>query len=91
MQCYQIPDQCFPGFEDSSVNLYLQPIYKQHFPTAAKLRCLRVRCVRERACIYSVHCVRETISQLIRLIHENHQKTDLGSESYALIVCGVEI
>lgn len=33
MQSYQTPDQCFCGFEDSSVNLYLQPICKQHILT----------------------------------------------------------
>jgi len=33
MAFYQTPDQCFSGFEDSSVSLYLQPINKQHILT----------------------------------------------------------
>lgn len=65
MQFYQIPDQCFSGFEDSSVSLYLQPIYKQHILTAI----IKVQCLC--ACLYTqcVHCVRETVSEVIRCIY----------------------
>ncbi len=85
MQSYLISDQCFSGFEGSSINLNLQPIYKQHILTATKVHCLRV-CV----CLYIqyTHCARETISELIG---QKIAKTNPGSENENYVFCQVEI
>lgn len=84
MQFYQIPDQCFSGFEDSSVSLYLQPIYKQHILTAT----IKVQCLC--ACLYTqcVHCVRETVSEVVRCIYVF---TDPGSENEDFLYCQVNL